>query len=204
MPKVIKNLESKIINTALELMKIHPYDTIDMRLIAKTCGIAVGTLYNYFPSKKDLFGKVILLSWQETYTHLLDIIQSKLDDKSKLQQYVIYYYSSMEVRKGIGRKIFFNTISTSNLNKHDMDVLIKDAHEDDPMLQLYNFRAAILDDLSRLLANALGDPGNTIDTKKLAYSIFMTGSSLVLEFPDEIQSNTEFMLALVNSYITSN
>lgn len=204
MPKVIKNLESKIINTALALMETHPYDTIDMRLIAKTCGIAVGTVYNYFPSKHALFSKVIILSWQETYGCLLAIANSDLDGKSKLLKYVTFYYSSMESRKGIGRKIFFNSDLTSNLNKHDIHTLIAEIDDDDPLLQLHNFKDSILNDLCKLLDGAMEISTQQIDKKKLAYTIFIAGSSLVLEFPNEIQGNTDFMLSLVESFISNN
>ncbi len=60
MPKTIKNLSSKIKITALEIFMEKGYEKTDMRYIAKKMGIAVGTLYNYYPSKSMLFNECLL------------------------------------------------------------------------------------------------------------------------------------------------
>ena len=46
MPKIIKNLEENIFNAAFELFSEYGYQDVDMKMIAKKVGIAVGTLYN--------------------------------------------------------------------------------------------------------------------------------------------------------------
>lgn len=53
MPKIIKNLEEKIFNNAQKLFCENGYENVDMKTIAENCSIAVGTLYNYFPNKKN-------------------------------------------------------------------------------------------------------------------------------------------------------
>ena len=55
MPKKIKNAESKIMDTAEIIFRENGYVKSDMKEIAKHSGVAVGTLYNYWPSKKMLF-----------------------------------------------------------------------------------------------------------------------------------------------------
>ena len=38
-----------------------------MRSVAKACGVAVGSLYNYFPSKSRLLGATIESIWREIF-----------------------------------------------------------------------------------------------------------------------------------------
>ena len=49
MPKIIENLEEEIAKISLKLFKENPYQNVSMRKIASEVGIAVGTLYNYYP-----------------------------------------------------------------------------------------------------------------------------------------------------------
>ena len=50
MPKVIDGLQSRIMQSARERLFAAP-PSFSLRAIAKDCGIAVGTIYNYFPDK---------------------------------------------------------------------------------------------------------------------------------------------------------
>lgn len=64
MPKVIYNLRERIIGSArAELLK-SGYDSLAIRTVANECGIAVGTVYNYFPSKSMLAAEVMLDDWR--------------------------------------------------------------------------------------------------------------------------------------------
>jgi len=56
-PKNIENLSEKIRNKSFEIFMKRGYENTDMRYIAKELNIAVGTLYNYYPSKKVLFNE---------------------------------------------------------------------------------------------------------------------------------------------------
>ena len=64
MPKVIENLRETILQQARSLLLESGYDAFTMRAAAARCGIAVGTLYNYFPSKESLAGGVLLEDWR--------------------------------------------------------------------------------------------------------------------------------------------
>lgn len=46
--------EREILEQAEYLIKTYGYDCTSMQQIAFKCGLAVGTLYNYFPSKNDI------------------------------------------------------------------------------------------------------------------------------------------------------
>lgn len=59
MPKIIKDVEKTIRNCAIELFIEHSYADVDMRMISKKSGIAVGTLYNYYENKKQLYLSIL-------------------------------------------------------------------------------------------------------------------------------------------------
>jgi AcrR family transcriptional regulator len=62
-PKRIENLQETILQQAKQLMLQNGYPMLTMREVAARCGIAVGTLYNYFPSKEALAGGIMLEDW---------------------------------------------------------------------------------------------------------------------------------------------
>jgi TetR/AcrR family transcriptional regulator, cholesterol catabolism regulator len=52
----------RILGAATTLLEQREYDRIQMRDVAEAGGVALGTLYRYFPSKEQLFAHV-LLEW---------------------------------------------------------------------------------------------------------------------------------------------
>ena len=65
MPKVIENIKDNILDEAKrQMLSDDGYDSMTIRKVANSCGIAVGTVYNYFPSKESLAANVMLSDWQ--------------------------------------------------------------------------------------------------------------------------------------------
>ena len=64
MPKIIKDLENKLIAEAQKQIEEAGYGNMTIRSIAKACGVGVGTVYNYFPSKEALIATYLLADWK--------------------------------------------------------------------------------------------------------------------------------------------
>ena len=64
MPKIIENLKEKLIAEATAQLRSAGYEATTVRSVAKACGVGVGTVYNYFPSKDQLIAACMLQSWQ--------------------------------------------------------------------------------------------------------------------------------------------
>jgi len=55
LPKNLMNIKERIREHALSLFMENGYENTDMRKIAHSMEVAVGTIYNYYPSKQRLF-----------------------------------------------------------------------------------------------------------------------------------------------------
>lgn len=65
MPKIIENLKETIILESRRLLANKGYDDFNIREIAKHCNIALGTFYNYFPTKDELVIEIVREDWKE-------------------------------------------------------------------------------------------------------------------------------------------
>lgn len=63
MPKIIENLENNLIREAGKQIRESGYGALTVRSVAKACGVGVGTVYNYFPSKDNLVAACMLEDW---------------------------------------------------------------------------------------------------------------------------------------------
>lgn len=65
MPKVIENIRENILETAKQELMTEGYTGLSLRGVSRQCGVAVGTIYNYFPSKLALISAVIMEDWDK-------------------------------------------------------------------------------------------------------------------------------------------
>jgi len=56
----------RILDAALTLLDDRPYDQVQIRDVAEEAGVALGTLYRYFPSKEQLFAHA-LVEWSSRF-----------------------------------------------------------------------------------------------------------------------------------------
>ena len=75
MPKIIENLESKLIAEAHRQVEQSGYGAFTIRSVATACGVGIGTVYNYFPSKDDLLATYLLDDWQNCITAIAQTSQ---------------------------------------------------------------------------------------------------------------------------------
>lgn len=73
MPKVLDSPRQRILENARQLLMEYGYEEFSIREVAKSCGLAVGTIYNYFSTKHDLVVQIMLEHW-ENYLRMVDEI----------------------------------------------------------------------------------------------------------------------------------
>ncbi len=65
MPKRIDDLQASLLAAAKTALLERGYRSLTIRGVANSCGVAVGTVYNYFPSKDVLAARVMLEDWEK-------------------------------------------------------------------------------------------------------------------------------------------
>lgn len=65
MPKIIKDPEDRILQAARKRLLDSDLSSFSLRGVAADCGIAVGTIYNYFKDKESLMAAVMAQDWAQ-------------------------------------------------------------------------------------------------------------------------------------------
>ncbi len=64
MPKILTDPKKNILLEVEKLLTQGGYAAVTIRAVAKCCGVGVGTVYNYFPSKEALLAEYLLEDWR--------------------------------------------------------------------------------------------------------------------------------------------
>ena len=86
MPKLIPELRERIIAAAkVRVLQSEDHD-FTTRQIAEDCGIAAGTVYNYFHNKEELLAKVMLEDWKQCVERMKTVGKEAEDVSSGLRK----------------------------------------------------------------------------------------------------------------------
>lgn len=86
MPKIYDDLKSTILVHANDIVVAGGYQKLNIRDVATACGIAVGTIYNYFPTKNALISELMYAYWMDFIADVLKIQARPLDFFEKLRK----------------------------------------------------------------------------------------------------------------------
>ena len=59
--------KEEILKTSRELIRRQGWAAVSIRSVAASCGVSVGSIYNYFDSKTDLIGATVESVWCEIF-----------------------------------------------------------------------------------------------------------------------------------------
>lgn len=136
MPKIIDNPKEEILKQARDIVVTEGYDQLTMRNVSKRSGIAVGTIYNYFPTKQHLSIKLMenywydyLIAVEEIDKKEINLFQKLLEIYEKLETFVetfkevwVKNSSTKYSQEGLARKKNF----VEKLNKKLETILLKE------------------------------------------------------------------------------
>ncbi|MDF2877032.1 MAG: TetR family transcriptional regulator [Clostridia bacterium] len=178
MPKIIHNIQQRIEDNALELFSRYDFNQVDMKMIAKKCNIAVGTLYNYYPNKMQLFISVVQKSWGETSTTLDAIYFADISPFEKLYNSIEILYDDIKLRKGMGKSIY------KILAKYELD---------DDLVDTFH---TIFFKIERLFEpfekKSLSCSPESVDIR-LAKSLIVMLQNSIVSYPNHRQDNLNFV-----------
>lgn len=83
--------KEEILKVCRELVSENGLPSLNMRLVAQKCNVALGSLYNYFPSKNDLIVAVIESVWCDIF-HM----ECKCEAKTSFTDNVQWIFESIK------------------------------------------------------------------------------------------------------------
>lgn len=188
MPKLIKDAEARIMESAERIFAENGYEKTDMKQIARAAGVAVGTLYNYWPGKKALYDSVSGRQWEETFSSLDGIMHSGVNPQLKAILFIKRLYDHFEGGRGTSRQ--------------------EDAmRQADSLFTMPEVWEGIQKRTERLLlelARAEGRQWVEADLKRAARTLVLSILSCLDDFPKDKESNIRFVNRLVMSLMREN
>ncbi len=148
MPKVIKDLDKTILEIATKQLFEKGYAKMTMRSVSDECGIAVGTLYNYYKSKDVIVADVMLVDWNamiksvsssclsaksihEAFKFLYDGVMSFSEKYTPVWQ---EYGNEVSIRQKMPDKFDLLTTQLANVLN---EVLVRCHDEKDPFMSVF-------------------------------------------------------------------
>ena len=110
MPKIIKNVREQLLAEAKRQVSELGYAKTTMRSVAGACGLGVGTVYNYFPSKDVLVASFMLEDWQR---ELLNIENASKSDPCSVLRAI---YDSLSSFISLYKSLFADAEAKRNFN----------------------------------------------------------------------------------------
>jgi len=121
---------TQILQTALELFSAQGYHNVSMHMIAEESGFSIGTLYNFFKDKEDLYS-----AWVRDYIHefnseLIKALQSPGDEVERIRAYVSAKGMLFQNNRPMLRLYFAETRSANFDIKSVLDVELRTIYDD--------------------------------------------------------------------------
>jgi len=99
MPKILTDIQNKILTVAENHFKNKGFEKADMREIAADSQVAVGTLYLHFHNKEELYQQVVKNYWMKTLEKLRLIVQKEDAPGVLLKEVILLLVEEMTNRK---------------------------------------------------------------------------------------------------------
>lgn len=82
------NNRALILKTAVELFSSRGYHSVSMHQIAEESGFSIGSLYNFFRDKEDLYGALVKEYFSEFHQELVKVLDGPGDEVARIRAYV--------------------------------------------------------------------------------------------------------------------
>ena len=69
--------KEQILDAAYEIATTKGLGALSIRAVAAACGVAVGTVYNSYPTKSDLVNDVVGRFWQRAFSDRVDAVTAE-------------------------------------------------------------------------------------------------------------------------------
>lgn len=176
MPKIIKDVEESVFKAVMAVMITEGIDHLNMKRIAKNSGIAVGTLYNYFPDREELVSKAIQYSWNQSFQTLDEILNQSEDSLTKWVAFHDCLYSETMQRKAVGHELIRQQVISDDVNKEILE-------------GLYSRYDVLFKDIETDQKKAFNEQSK----HRMRETLISTVLRLTISFPDDDQANRDYL-----------
>jgi AcrR family transcriptional regulator len=193
MPRKIPDVETKILETASKHFIQKGYLEVNMRDIATEAGTSVGTLYNYYATKKALFiaGRQI---WMKAFHE-----QTRMEIRVDEDPWVFLENLLFKLMEGLshwaGLYDEFMTSAKRELDREDLDTLQCQLKDD-----LFDLVVGPIDRLLGVVAEKTGTSITLLnhDGHRAGLALVSLIKTLVRFYPDEGEKNRAFLKQVLN------
>lgn len=113
MPKILQNPRETILKEGYALLEEKGYRKFSMRELANRCGIALGTVYNYFENKMSLVREIFNDTWSEIIENLKLVKHKEISFEEKIK----LIYSGLEKFLIYHKEVFFELTKEEKIIK---------------------------------------------------------------------------------------
>jgi len=192
MPKIIPDLHNRILDSAANLFSTVGYTTTDMKAISTDLGISVGTLYNYFPSKPELF-MAVTLRWRSELINTFRAIALEPENaRDRLCKILRSMLTNAQTFTGIWKEFMASEPKE-----------LKDSAAWSQHKNMDSSEQAFFEDVRELLreilaTNPLAQPLIDDPKNRFVMMLFMPLLNLVMRYPSEAPDNMNFLNNWIN------
>lgn len=117
MPRIIEGAQERILNAAQILFEQGGFAESDMRSIAEAAGIAVGTLYNHYPSKSALLMQMLMRVWRQVIDRMEQASGGAGAPRERLKTVMEALLSALDKGQAMGMKLAEAIIAQGQLDE---------------------------------------------------------------------------------------
>lgn len=163
MPKNLNNVKEDILLVTRQLLKDTGYSNLSIRKIATECGVALGTVYNYYSSKNEIIAEILNNEW--------NLMLRRIDQSAKTSLKVIdkleIMFNELNYFMNNVHGFWFDTYPIGNDNKMSISTIKEKKHL---LISQLSERICSFIDNNNACSNDVKSICNTISILLIAYS----------------------------------
>lgn len=96
---------SEILAAAMKVFEANGYNATTVDAIAEAAGVAKGSIYNYFPSKHELFRQLFTDAMAAAEGQAVVILAEQIPAAEKIMRLLDYWFSRLSYHQRLGRLV---------------------------------------------------------------------------------------------------
>jgi AcrR family transcriptional regulator len=182
------SFQQRILAAANKIFIDKGYRDADMRSIAKEAGIAVGTIYNYYPNKAALYQDILSQQWQDFDRSIERLTEENRPPTEKVGRITDMLFEFVGQHMSMWHEIVEDPNRSSTLRDEGQKAQAL-AHE-----QLKTHLRRVFEELG-------SDPADRDVTERHVLTYIAAVTRIGMWYPAENDKNHQYMMALIENML---